>query len=1186
MMEVYGGENSLRVTVHILKKLGQLADTLQKGMLGVCGDPVDGETERVAVARDLARCEVCQQLPNDPVPIACGHQFCARCRPGLSDDRPCPACGKKSRLSVLPVLEPLPSSPPGGRAAQGTSGVRAPVIHSAISAQTGATINVPTITGCQIGGSVIIHAESNPKESEHLTMEKVLLEHKSLMKKRFECIFEGVEKKNNKTLLNKVYTDLYITEGESEEVNGEHEVWQLEAASRKPTARDGTAINCNDIFKPLPGQEEHIRVVLTKGIAGIGKTVSVQKFILDWADGSANQDVDFIFALPFRELNLVKSRRYSLLGLLLEFHPELRGLGDSRMWNGRKTVFLFDGLDESRLKMDFGKTRLADAGEVSSVDALVANLIEGKLLPSAFIWVTSRPAAASQIPSRYVDQLTEVRGFSVPQREEYFRKKVRDGAQAGRIISHIKVSRSLHIMCHIPVFCWISATVLQKMLAEEDDREIPKTLTEMYAHFLVIQTNIRSQKYHGESEADREKLLCSHRDVLLKLAELAFLHLENGNLMFYEEDLRECGIDVDEASVYSGMCTEIFREELVFFQRKVYCFVHLSIQEFLAAVYVFHCYVSRSMAALRSFLKGKSRASPGNIPLDVLLSSAVNKASESSNGHLDLFLRFLHGISLEANQRLLLGLLKQTKNDPSSVKKTIQNLKEMQRKNISPERCINLFHCLIEMNDSSVHDEIQAFLKSERGSVKLLSPAHCSALAYMLLMSEEPLEELDLRRYKTSDEGRRRLLPAVRYCRTARIGGCRLTEKMCETVAWALRAASSHLRELDLSDSVLLDSGVRMLTSSLMSPSCKLETLRFTKCKLTRKSWENLTSTLLAGSSQVRELDLLDNELQDAAVELLSDGIPRCGLRTLRLSHCRLTEKGCAALTPALCSAGSPVRTLDLSGNDLQDPGVEALSGGLKSPECKLEALSLSFCGITGQGCASLASALTSNPSHLRELDLSYNHLGDQGVGLLSGCGLRALRVDHGGVYCLTRDLKKYACRLALDPDTAYGELSLCREKRKATFASVPDWSPDRPERFLLCPQVLCGDGLTGRAYWEVEWTGTRVIIGGAYKGLSRKGAADVAGLGATENSWDLECSARSGYVAWHHEKRTEVPARGGLSGRVGVFLDWSAGTLSFYTVSLETVTHLHTFRATFAEPVYPGFWVSPESSVSLQHLT
>uniref|UniRef100_A0AAY4BN37 Uncharacterized protein n=1 Tax=Denticeps clupeoides TaxID=299321 RepID=A0AAY4BN37_9TELE len=974
-----------------------------------------------------------------------------------------------------------------------SGGVRAPVIHSQ------STVPARWSPGVDV---TVTHALVFALLSEHLTMEKVLLEHKSLMKKRFECIFEGVEKKNNKTLLNKVYTDLYITEGESEEVNGEHEVWQLEAASRKPTARDGTAINCNDIFKPLPGQEEHIRVVLTKGIAGIGKTVSVQKFILDWADGSANQDVDFIFALPFRELNLVKSRRYSLLGLLLEFHPELRGLGDSRMWNGRKTVFLFDGLDESRLKMDFGKTRLADAGEVSSVDALVANLIEGKLLPSAFIWVTSRPAAASQIPSRYVDQLTEVRGFSVPQREEYFRKKVRDGAQAGRIISHIKVSRSLHIMCHIPVFCWISATVLQKMLAEEDDREIPKTLTEMYAHFLVIQTNIRSQKYHGESEADREKLLCSHRDVLLKLAELAFLHLENGNLMFYEEDLRECGIDVDEASVYSGMCTEIFREELVFFQRKVYCFVHLSIQEFLAAVYVFHCYVSRSMAALRSFLKGKSRASPGNIPLDVLLSSAVNKASESSNGHLDLFLRFLHGISLEANQRLLLGLLKQTKNDPSSVKKTIQNLKEMQRKNISPERCINLFHCLIEMNDSSVHDEIQAFLKSERGSVKLLSPAHCSALAYMLLMSEEPLEELDLRRYKTSDEGRRRLLPAVRYCRTARIGGCRLTEKMCETVAWALRAASSHLRELDLSDSVLLDSGVRMLTSSLMSPSCKLE--------------------------------------------------------TLRLSHCRLTEKGCAALTPALCSAGSPVRTLDLSGNDLQDPGVEALSGGLKSPECKLEALRWS------SGCASLASALTSNPSHLRELDLSYNHLGDQGVGLLSG----------------------YACRLALDPDTAYGELSLCREKRKATFASVPDWSPDRPERFLLCPQVLCGDGLTGRAYWEVEWTGTRVIIGGAYKGLSRKGAADVAGLGATENSWDLECSARSGYVAWHHEKRTEVPARGGLSGRVGVFLDWSAGTLSFYTVSLETVTHLHTFRATFAEPVYPGFWVSPESSVSLQHLT
>ena len=609
-------------------------------------------------------------------------------------------------------------------------------------------------------------------------LRRVIEKHKASLKRKFENISEGIIKPGAETPLNKIYTELYITEGESEGVNKEHEVWQVESASRAQTTED-TPINCNDIFKPLPGQEKHIRTVMTKGVAGIGKTVSVQKFILDWIDGVANQNVDFIFPLPFRELNLVRSDQYSLHKLLLDFHPELKELKDGEEYKDCQVVFIFDGLDESRLPLNFQQNMISDLKQTSSVDVLMTSLIQGTLLPSAHIWITSRPAAASQIPAQCIDQVTEVRGFNDPQKEEYFRKRISDESQASRIISHIKASRSLHIMCHIPVFCWIAATVLQQML--DKTKDIPKTLTEMFIHFLLIQTRRKDQKYQSGTETDEEKLLKSQKEILLKLGELAFNNLENGNLMFYEGDLRKCGIDVSEASVYSGMCTEIFKEESVFHQRKVYCFVHLSIQEFLAAVFVFHSYVTGNLEALKSLLSEEHEPSPSvlsslqsvlglqsNDHLHVLLKSAVDEALKSRNGHLDLFLRFLMGISLESNQRLLKGLLNHKHSSSKSTKEICQYIKKLNREDLSPERCINLFHCLFEMNDHSMHKEIKKYLESPKNIKQKLSPAHCSALAHMLLMSEEVLDEFDLKKYNTSDEGRRRLLPAVRCYRRAR----------------------------------------------------------------------------------------------------------------------------------------------------------------------------------------------------------------------------------------------------------------------------------------------------------------------------------------------------------------------------------------------------------------------------------
>ncbi|XP_030213295.1 NLR family CARD domain-containing protein 3-like [Gadus morhua] len=887
---------------------------------------------------------------------------------------------------------------------------------------------------------------------------------KSHLKKNFSCVFEGIAKAGHSTPLNEFYTEIFITERGSGEVNKEHEVRRIETASRKP-ADEGTPIKCADLFKPLPGHDQPIRTIMTTGVAGIGKTILTHKFTLDWAKEQANHDIHFTFLLTFRELNLLKGEQFSLVELLHHFFIETKEAGICR-YDRFQVVFILDGLDECRLPLDFQNNKIwNDVTKSTSVDMLLTNLIRGHLLPSACVWITTRPAAANKIPAHCVDMVTEVRGFTDQQKEDYFRKRFKDETLASTIITHVKKSRSLHIMCHIPVFCWITVTVLEDFFkTSQIGEETPKTVTQMYSHFLRVQSIQGDRKYRLLTETDTNWTAQS-REIIVSLGKLAFNQLESGNLIFHEADLVKCDIDIRAASVYSGVFTQIFKEECGLYLDKVFCFVHLSLQEFLAALYVFWSFIHNGVNLL-------SEEPPTSSEDELLLyQSAVDKALQSENGHLDLFLRFLLGLSLETNQILLRGLLGQTISSSQTNKGTVSYIKHKLDGNLSPERSINLFHCLNELNDRSLVEEIQQSLTSGSLFETHVSPAQWSALVFILLTSEEELDMFDLKKYQASEEGLLMLLPVIKASKRSLLNGCHLSERCCEALASVLSSNSCNLRELDVSS------------------------------------------------------------------------------------------------------------------NDLQDSGVKLLSAGLGSPHCRLETLSLSGCLVTQEGCASLASALSSNPSHLRELDLSYNHPGDSGAALLSAgledprWRLDTLSVEHGGVWRLKPALKKYACDLTLDPNTAHRELSLSEDNRKVTRVGEDQSYPDHPDRFDSLLQVLGREALTGRCYWEVEWEGA-VEIGVTHRGITRRGGGGDSRLGMNNKSWTLYCDDGR-YSARYNGTLTALPLRPAGSTRVGVYLDRPAGSLSFYEVSpggggsSDRLTHIHTFWSSFTqEDLLPGLWV------------
>ncbi|KAK7117958.1 hypothetical protein R3I94_023242 [Phoxinus phoxinus] len=738
-------------------------------------------------------------------------------------------------------------------------------------------------------------------------------------------------------LLNDVFIERHITEEPDSHFNNNKEIIS------------------NNIFET--------RTVLMKGEAGIGKTVTVQKFILDWAEEKSNHDIECIFLIPFQKLNIIREtvKKCGFMELLQRCCENTEHLNpESRI------MLIFDGLNEFKVPLDFQTTKkIEDPTKPASVSDLLTNLMMGNLLPNARIWITSRPAAANQIPAGFIDRVTEIQGFDDEQKEEYFRKSISDPILANKVISHIQKSPRISSMCYSPDYCRIIAAIPEEIFSTGGS-DFPKTLTQMYSKLLLAQTEPIPER----------------REAVIALGRIAFDLLVNANSLFCEDKLSAGRVKASSSII-----------KVIDEKRKSFCFVSPRTQEFLAALYATDVINGGNPLPLGDLSSLNLELGEQSFTHYDSLQKVMNIALKKQ---MDLFFCFLLGFRLESSQIALKDLLTQGRSS-SSGQEIIQHIKTMIMNSSSENaaECSLLFDCVKELDDRYLIQEIKTQLKSGLR----LSPDPSSALMSVLLNSEEKRDET---KYHQSEE--LKLRPVVKTSGEHELRSCYISDGGCAVLRSALRSNPSLLRELDLSENNITDSEMKQLSALLEHPQCKLEKLELRSCGISDGGCAVLSSALRSNPS-LRELDLSGNNITEAGVMQLSDLLehPQCKLQKLGLRSFHISDRGCAVLSSALRLNPAHLRELDLSENNITELGVKMLSALLADPRCKLEKLGLRSCGISDGGCADLSSALRSNLS-LRELDLSENNITDSGVEKISPL------LEHP--QCKLQKLKLRSCRV------------------------------------------------------------------------------------------------------------------------------------------------------------------------------
>ncbi|KFQ30606.1 Protein NLRC3, partial [Mesitornis unicolor] len=736
-------------------------------------------------------------------------------------------------------------------------------------------------------------------------------------------------------------TNLLLVEGLTDIQQKEHDILQIEAT--KGLRNVSKSIPLEKLFLPLSKVSVPPRISVTIGVAGIGKSTLVKLFVYSWAKGEINRDIIFVLPLTFRELNTYEKLSAEKLICSDTTEPNCILAGAAR------TLLILDGLDEFKTPLDFSNTVVCtDPKKEIQVDNLITNIIRGNLLQEASVWVTSRPTAASQIPGGLVDRMTEIRGFGAAEMKDFLDQMFLDNRDlSGQVLHHIRANRSLHVMCTVPGFCWISGSSIGYYLKNSNNQSqettvVPKTLSEIYSYYFKMA--LSSDWLEKPRETLRiEQSVNNSKKIVGSLGRLAFYGLLKKKYVFYEQDMKAYGIDL--SLLQSSLCSRLLlKEEMQSFT--AYYFSHLTMQEFLAAIYY---YTAAKRAIFDLFMEsGMSWPKLGFLNH---FKSAVQRSLQAEDRQLDIFVRFLSGLLSPQVNKLLSGWLLVKDEHNSFRSQAISFLQGCLNTDYAiSSRTVNTMHCLYEIQHMEIAKTVEEAMKNE-SLAGMLTPVNCSALAYLLQVSDICMEETNLSNCLTYNVCKS-LLSQLLFCHSLRLDNNQFKDNVMELLGSVLSVKDCQIQKLSLAENQISNKGAKALARSLMV---------------------NRSLTVL---------DLRSNSIGPTGAKALADALKKNQiLLSLNLQYNTIKEDGATSLADALLT-NHRLTTLHLQKNAIGAHGARKIAEALKQNR-SLKELILSSNSIGDNGSVALAEALRVNHS-LQSLDLQSNSISSAGVTALT----------------------------------------------------------------------------------------------------------------------------------------------------------------------------------------------------------
>uniref|UniRef100_A0ABM5EZM2 NLR family CARD domain-containing protein 3 isoform X1 n=2 Tax=Pogona vitticeps TaxID=103695 RepID=A0ABM5EZM2_9SAUR len=794
-------------------------------------------------------------------------------------------------------------------------------------------------------------------------------------------------------------TSLLLVEGLTDLQQKQHDFVQIETT--KGLRNTSKKIPLEKLFLPLSKYSIPPRTSVTIGVAGIGKSTLVKFFVHAWGKGEIGKEFVFVLPLTFRELNAYE--KLSAERLVRLACPHLTELSFLSVGCAR-TLLILDGLDEFKTLLDFSNTIVCtDLQKEIQVENLITNIIRGNLLQEVSIWITSRPTATSQIPAGLMDRMTEIQGFGDAEIKDCIEHMFPESQHlSDAVVHHLKTNRSLYILCTVPAFCRICGSSVGYFLKNSDcspeTSAVPKTLSEIYSYYFKM-------ALYGECQGKQKEVLRidqvapNFKKAMGCLGRLAFYGLIKRKTMFHEQDIKAYGVDL--SSLHVSLSNRLLLKEETPLST-IYYFPHLTFQEFLAASY----YYSTAKRALFDLFVESGMSWP-KLGFYSHFKNAIQRSLQSEDGHLDLFVRFLAGLlSSQVNKALSDWFLVRDEHHHyrSYVVGFLQNLLGMEQ-DVSC-RTVNLMRCLHEMHHLEVAVVVEEAMKNEN-LAGVLTPAHCSALAYLLQTSEVCSEEANLSNGLTH-HAFRSLLPQLLYCSNLRLDCNQFKDGAMDLLSSVLSGKDCQIQKISLAENEIGNKGAKALARSLMvnrslmsldlrnnsigpkGAKALADSMRINQYLLSLNLQNNTikeegTKCLgeaLIHNQTLRTLQLQKNSVGPQGSKKIAEALKKnSGLRELVLSSNCVGDAGAAALADGL-KVNHSLLTLDLQSNSISDTGVTALTKALCSNQ-GLTGLNLRENSISKEGAREIANALQVN-STLRNLDLAANLLQDEGVQVIA----------------------------------------------------------------------------------------------------------------------------------------------------------------------------------------------------------